>query len=277
MEHQLNISIIAPRGTGKTTLIGALYDYARSEIKNGDGFKFEVLKEYKSKLDAISKSLEDFRKNLEPKYGTSEIERFSFRYTIDDDKIKVNFVDVPGGFTENAQFGSSNPEYNAFYDHLKTSPVLIVPIDTPCLMEGNLTQQNVSLDLLNISELIIQWAQFRAKKKERAVLHFVMLKSEYYNYDGRQEDVFKAFSDLYKDLIFAVWCKCRQKLEINYTPVTIFDNIHLDKANSSWVDNQYTEKFKRYAETSKTKGLSDLWGTIEEFVEDILEESYINN
>ena len=273
MEHQLNISIIAPRGTGKTTLIGALYEYACSEIKYHDRCKFEVLKEYKSKLDKILRSLREFRETLKPTYGTNEIERFSFRYIIDGYKINVNFVDVPGGFTKNAQFGSSNPEYCKFYEHLEYSPVLIIPIDTPCLMEGDEGQKTYALDTYNVSNLIKQWAQFRSKSGKRSVLHFVMLKSEYYNYNCEQKNVFEVFSRLYEDVIFKVWCNCCQKLEINYTPIEVFGNIHFDQANSVWENNQYCEKFRKVAPISKTKGLEDLWETIEDFVEESRWES----
>ena len=273
MEHQLNISIIAPRGTGKTTLIGALYEYACSEIKYHDRCKFEVLKEYKSKLDKILRSLREFRETLKPTYGTNEIESFSFRYIIDGYKINVNFVDVPGGFTENAQYGSPNPEYCKFYEHLKYSPVLIIPIDTPCLMEGDEGQKTVALDTYNVGDLIKQWAQFRRKSGNRSVLHFVMLKSEYYNYNCEQKNVFEVFSRLYEDVIFKVWCNCCQKLEINYTPIEVFGNIHFDKANSVWENNQYCEKFRKVAPISKTKGLEDLWETIEDFVEESRWES----
>ncbi len=277
MELPLNISIIAPRGTGKTTLIGALYDYAISEIKNSKGFRFEVPKEYQDKLNMISQSLKKFRENLKPSYGTNEIQKFAFRYIIDGNNINVHFMDVPGSFTKNAQFGGyGNQGYNAFERHLHTSPVLLIPIDTPCLMEGELKQQLASLDVRNIGTLIEEWAQFREKSKKRSVLHFVMLKSESYAYPNRMEEVFEAFTKLYKEWIFNIWSICRQRLEINYTPVEIYGNIHLDKANSAWNDdNQYCEQFKKVAPVSKTKGISDLWATIEEFVEETLEESYL--
>lgn len=277
MEKNLNISIIAPRGTGKTTLIGALYNYAVQEIKDGDGYKFEVVKNSKSLFDTIKESLDKFMETLETSYGTNEVEKLSFRYDFGSffctKIVNINFVDVPGGFTENAEFGGyGDKQYESFEKHLQTSPILIIPIDTPCLMEGDKFQALASLDTHNIQKMIEQWAQFRDKADEHAILNFAMLKYEYYKYDDMEKDVFDKFCEYYQDIILSTWKTCPKNLEVNYLPIEIFGNIHLDKQRSEWQDNQYIEQFCNTGGASQSSGLNNIWIQIQRYVNSILDD-----
>ncbi len=268
MDKNLNISIIAPRGTGKTTLIGALYHFATTEIQNGNGYRLEVPSQYKSQLKRIDQAREQFARTLCPIFGTNEVEKFSFRYVIDRSTYNITFMDIPGGFTDYFQFGSSNDDYKCFEEHLKTSPILFIPIDTPCLMEEKTFGQSASsLDIFNIGEAIKYWAQYRNKSNDKAVLHFVMSKFELYNHECSQKQCFERFKTLYKDLIFNVWSECPQRLEINYTPVEVFGNIHLDRVNSCWSnDGQYAERFVKIGNFPTTINIDTLWYTINDYI-----------
>ena len=272
MEKALNISIIAPRGTGKTTLIGALYDYVSTEIQDGKGLKFEVPREYKGKLEEIRASVKNFSKTLIPTYGTNEVEKFGFRYIIDGDKININFMDIPGGFVEKIQFGSSNPDYIRFFEHFEQSPILVIPIDTPCLAEEEKPGQSAAaLDIYNIYCAVRTWMQYRSKMGGRATLHFVMLKSEIYSFENKLKQCFEKFLETYKEVLSVAWSEQPNKLEIKCTPVEIFGNIVLDRNGSKWVNNNlYEEKFQAINRPLSGEGFSALWDTIEDFVEFLL-------
>lgn len=262
----INISMVAPRAAGKTSLLATLFKYMKEHI---DFKYFEItidedsdtrIREYTKALQVIkdADTNADITSKISNLQATNSINEFKFtikfRHEIPSDNkvIIVNLpfcvMDVAGGIVS----GEVKDKTEEFKEHLRKSSVLLIPFDSMLLMQKPITDDQDALDsyisehmsINSINEWSNEWAQFRQKDK-RAKVVFAAMKSETYHThrvtESKTDECFKRFSDKYKEAIQKLQKISPSTLEITYTPLETIGCIQC--VNSKFEDNEMKHTF----------------------------------
>ncbi|MBR4324268.1 MAG: hypothetical protein IKP73_01930 [Bacteroidales bacterium] len=156
----INISMVAPRAAGKTSLLATLFKYMKEHI---DPNHFEItidedsdtrIKEYTKALQVIkdADTNADITSKISNLQATNSINEFKFtikfRHEIPSDNkvIIVNLpfcvMDVAGGIVS----GEVKDKTEEFKAHLRKSSVLLIPFDSMLLMQKPIADDQDALD-----------------------------------------------------------------------------------------------------------------------------------
>lgn len=262
----INISMVAPRAAGKTSLLATLFKYMKEHI---DPNHFEItidedsdirIKEYTKALQVIKDAdtnadITNKISSLQANQGINEFKfTIKFRHEIPSDNkvIIVNLpfcvMDVAGGIVS----GEVKEKAEEFKAHLRKSSVLLIPFDSMLLMQKPIADDEDALDsyisehlsINSINEWSNEWAQFRQNDKHAKVV-FAAMKSETYHTnrvtESKTNDCFKRFTDKYKEAIHKLINISPSTLEITYTPLETIGCIQC--VNSKFEDNEMKHTF----------------------------------
>jgi hypothetical protein len=249
----INISLIAPSGAGKTTLISTVLWDTEIGLKDPHIEIKPIYKEDEARINtfnnALTACIASGKIEINPNgiIGSAGIAEFHYeiKYERTDamEKIPISLsqpftlMDLPGGWLDVDK--RQDDGWREYKNHLRQSIALWVPIDSPILKEAKTPdEKGLRSELLKIgdvSKVIIEWAKFRttdAHKDEPAILCFAPVKCETYfsqaqNKPKIQDGFFSVFLQEYEDLINQVkgicsWCK------IYFVPVESIGCIQLN-------------------------------------------------
>ncbi|WP_017303471.1 TRAFAC clade GTPase domain-containing protein [Spirulina subsalsa] len=128
----LNVAMLGPRGVGKTSLLAAMYDQFANvsqdlQLEADDESKSDLnkrLQELKTVGDSIK-----YRPSFTQTKGYRSF-KFWFGQTGTNPALQINFQDYPGGWLE------EDSQQKKVEDLIRQSVAVLIPIDTPILMEG---------------------------------------------------------------------------------------------------------------------------------------------
>lgn len=156
--------------------------------------------------------------------------------------IHLNILDYPGGWLDpQTRLIDSDAEWQACKRFMTESSVLIVPVESPILMEAVVSSHKKAMPRLLIADQVAdvarRWAKARAvRSNEPALLLLCPMKCESYFSDngGRRDasaDLLKAVRDMYRDVLHAVRAEASHA-KIVYAPVDTFGCVEI--AQASW-------------------------------------------
>ena len=206
-----HVSMVAPSGFGKTTLLVTIMNSAQNKMDNPKkGLKVACedkddekrLKDAQNKLnDDIMAGAEGFTSKVTPTLpGTGEPKKFNFYFQQAEEEVSFrqpfSIMDIPGGWINpnNRITDEMNIKWKAFEEHLHESRLLFVPIDATLIMEYGTDKEQVAavkiLDNRNTSDLIKEWAKYRKGELEEtgriSALFFVLVKCEKYRSKAKE-------------------------------------------------------------------------------------------
>jgi hypothetical protein len=181
-DQSINILMLGSSGVGKTSTLTAMYDRFNKVIDKNIEIQLipddETSNRLNRKLSSLKKQIAtDLIRTRPTLSGTKQFEEFKFFIAKDEDsKERVNLVfkDFPGGYLQT--------ERQKVKDWIKEADVIIIPIDTPALIE----EKSIYNEDANAPEKlydIFKSIKGSFEMKNRLVL-FVPLKCEKY-LDGR--------------------------------------------------------------------------------------------
>ncbi len=192
--------MLGPSRVGKTSLIASIFEGAKDELLVGTPFNIKpknlatekklanLSKVLKSSIDAGS-----FNSGAVP--GTQEPSQFTFDlFLVGKHKIDIlEFVllDFPGGWIDPVDRPEQREkEWKDCLDFIHDSAVLIIPIESPVLMEPSTESQRRSIvyntHSEQIKEVVAEWAKFRNSHypSEPSTIIFAPVKCESYFTDN---------------------------------------------------------------------------------------------
>ena len=192
-DKTINILMVGASGVGKTSTLAAMYDKFNKIIDKN--IELQLIPDDKTS-NKLNKKLTELKKQIATDFirtrptlsGTKSFDEFNFIIAKDEDsKQKVNLVfrDFPGGYLKT--------ERQKVKDWVKDSDVIIIPIDTPSLIE----ERSIHNEEANSPEKlydIFKSIKGSFETKNRLII-FVPLKSEKY-LDGKQY-----FTNSIRDLV----------------------------------------------------------------------------
>ena len=219
----INIAVVAPTGAGKTALISTVCDYIKANSNKAKGYTLEI-------ANAAALELNDFKKNLSAQLAgknlnfksqliqpTDTCSEYMFSINFSDKasgvSIKQPFkiLDIPGAFVNNPLLYENQEQYQKFINHLDTSRILWIPIDTPVLMEANTSDKKSKSDLIrctpNLKDFAVEWAQYAEGNGKLDFCNFVLVKCEtYFSQDtqDRYKGCKQRFDEAYGDIVSAM-------------------------------------------------------------------------
>ena len=198
---EFKVSMVAPSGFGKTTLLATIMNDAENGLDNpnagltlkykDDDDKKRISDVRAAMNNAILAGKAGFTGKVDAKLaGTGEPKKFDFYYHLakDADSIDQPFsiMDIPGGWINpnNRISGEMEKKWEAFKEHLRASRLLFVPIDATVLMEAmSKAEQEAAvavLDVNNTGDLMKEWAKYRKESDKSSALILVPIKCEKY-------------------------------------------------------------------------------------------------
>ena len=203
-----NISLVAPSGFGKTTLLATLIQEAQNKFTDpnngmtvvcGNQDDEKRIKQANEELhNAILAGQAGYTKKVSPRLaGSADIKKFTFylQHQCGDVTVRQPFsiMDIPGGWInpKNRISETMNAKWEEFKEHLHSSRLLFVPIDATLVMEWTTDKERATavklLDSNSTNDLIKEWAQYRKGELERtSALFFVPIKCEKYRNKSKE-------------------------------------------------------------------------------------------
>ncbi len=196
-EHNINVLMIGAQRCGKSTLLSSMYKNINNTF-NGTSLVLNLDPILETKLDGISNNLTmDYFTQIDPnrffkadQAPTFDKKEYKFGLNIGSQytKIAVNFIDFPGEFLTNSPEDTSGNR-ELVKTLIKKSHVIMIAIDTPCLMEqyeknNRFGKYHGQMNKPDIIELLITSEMTTDDIKDRMVL-FVPIKCEKYYYRGQ--------------------------------------------------------------------------------------------
>lgn len=192
--EELKISLVAPSGFGKTTLISSIMkeiDKTLTVTDKDKTFEMSVVPADKDDEDRLlafdrqideailaKKSMLNLRLN-----STSEPYAYNFNIILSCKEAKTKIIqpfsmmDIPGGWIDpkNRTGSDAQTKWANFEEHLKQSRILWSPIDAPVLMKPvSENEKAISVRLLDTTDtqkLIQTWAKHRVSNDESCVCY----------------------------------------------------------------------------------------------------------
>lgn len=295
----INISMIGPRGAGKTSLLATIFKYVEENLKPKN-FEIVIDEDSEIRIKRFIESLQIIKNAengsdvsgkigaLDPTQGIQTFKFFiNFKKEIADKKKKIVvslpfvIMDVPGGVVEEETASKSLAE--DFENHLSKSSVLLVPFDSMLYMQKPLCDDKEAYDkytakhLSNhfIEKYCLKWAKNREDDKHPKAV-FIAMKSETYHThkvtENKSEDCYNRFRDLFNEAIVKMAQNSPNSLSIIYTPVETIGCIQC--VNSKFENNELTHKFVKHNNIPDHLGAGVVLKAIFERTKDHLDEVY---
>ena len=203
----LDISLVAPSGFGKTSLLATLMQEAQNkfadpnkglEVVCGSQDDEERIKQANEGLNnAILAGQAGYTKKVTPRLpGSADIKKFTFYLQQQVDGVTVrqpfSIMDIPGGWINpnNRVSDEMKKKWEVFKEHLRASRLLFVPIDATLIMEYGTDEERGTavkiLDNSSTSDLIKEWAKYRKGSDKSSALIFVPIKCEKYRSKAKE-------------------------------------------------------------------------------------------
>ena len=230
------ITLVAPRGAGKTSLLATVISYINNNITKADGFTVSPCTETDGTRIAQFNSVLSARMQagsfkfdsgfLRPDNELSKFD-FELKFNVENEKTvlhqKFIVMDIPGGWiSDNIAFPTE------FTEHFHKSRILWIPIEAPALMEVDYKSESEMghsanvLCIERVGEFIKEWAAIRNKEDEPCSANFAITKCEtYHTQDDTKTKAAKCqlrFKDRYQEIINDVH-KISNKIKMNYVPI----------------------------------------------------------
>lgn len=251
--EELRISLVAPSGFGKTTLLSTVMGEINRNITPTDmqgSYTLEVDAtddEDKARIDKNNEIIDNTITSGSLKVktgisGTGDINTFNFNISLTDrtnNKVIQPFciLDAPGGLIAKDIKG----DLTEWREHLRNSRILWMPINSAAMMEAS---SKVELERVGRSEKLKihemkswaeEWAKYQKVKKLPACIFYIPVKCEKYLSKGNKESAEKlkaTFIDLYGGIIKSIKEISPKKIEQYYVPVETIGAVKL--SNSEW-------------------------------------------
>ena len=203
----LDISLVAPSGFGKTSLLATLMQEAQNkfadpskglEVVCGSQDDEERIKQANEALNNdILAGQAGYTKKVTPRLpGSADIKKFTFYLQQQVDGVTVrqpfSIMDIPGGWINpnNRISEEMKKKWEVFKEHLRASRLLFVPIDATLIMEYGTDEERGTavkiLDNSSTSDLIKEWAKYRKGSDKSSALIFVPIKCEKYRSKAKE-------------------------------------------------------------------------------------------
>ena len=200
-ENKLKIAVVGAEGSGKTSIISALFQFA----ENAE-FRPEDWKDYHIKVkgrgffsdekttaiyEHVQKKYEEYSSNLDI---PTEIERkmnfdeYAYKMSIFSSKFEITFCDTPR-MSESDSY--SNRRIN---NVMKSADVIIVAIDTPSIMEEHQCYERI---IRTANDCALRLNNAMNAQQSKLVI-FVPVKCEKYYYNETLSQVSSRVRDLYQ-------------------------------------------------------------------------------
>lgn len=286
------ITLVAPRGAGKTSLLATVVTYIKKNINVAEGFSVKFC------TDLDSTRIAKFNSDLSAKMqsgsfkfdsgflrGDNEISKFDFElnFNIENENtvLKQKFIvmDIPGGWiSDNIQFPQE------FTEHFHKSRILWIPVEAPALMEVNeksSTEMGQAANVLccdRVGNFIKEWAEIRKKSNEPCSANFVITKCETYhtqddtNGKSRWSECRKRFNIKYDDIINEVH-GINGNIKMSYIPVETIGFVKIYK--SDWDTMEGRSVLKADYKFTKRSIYPDISG-VDALMSTVLEYCYTN-
>lgn len=238
------IGIIGPTRVGKTSLVTALLDDSQ-RLLAGTPVSMEALGTTKAR---IKQHKEELRGSLmagefDPGHlsGTQEPFTFELALSVDRYSLRLAVLDYPGAWLDSS---SRSPRDEARWQAecepwLKSSAVLLIPIDAAVAMESTLRAEHTAaiktLQVTEAEQVARRWAKARKGAEDRGLLILAPLKCESYFADNggirnRSEELQRRVHELYGDLLDAVRQEAGTLVDVQYHPVDTFGCVEVKRA-----------------------------------------------
>ena len=264
LEHSpFNISMVAPSGFGKTTLLVTIMNSAENKMNNPkkglsiaceDEDDQRRLKEAHNKLNNdIMACVDNFTGKVEPTLpGTGEPKKFNFYFQQSEEEASFrqpfSIMDIPGGWInpQNRITDEMNIKWEDFKEHLHVSRLLFVPIDATLIMECSTEKEKCAavkiLDNSSTSELIKEWARYRKGEFDEtgktSALFFVPVKCE--KYRNKAQDLEEKVKQYFANTASQVHSICPD-IQQYYIPLETLGCVELSMAK--WETEEGKEAF----------------------------------
>ena len=282
------ITLVAPRGAGKTSLLATVVTYIKNHINVAEGFSVRPCTDLDS--TRIAKFNSDLSVNMQSgsfKFdsgflrGDNEISKFDFElnFNVENENtvLKQKFIvmDIPGGWiSDNIQFPQE------FTEHFHKSRILWIPVEAPALMEVNeksSTERRQAANVLccdRVGNFIKEWAEVRKKANEPCSANFVITKCETYhtqddtNGKTRWSECRKRFNIKYNEIINQVH-EINGNIKMSYVPVETIGFVQIFKSNWDTVEGRSVlkadYKFTKRSIYPDISGVDALMSTVLEY------------
>jgi hypothetical protein len=271
---EARIAIVAPSRAGKTTLLTCLLQQGH-DLVAGTEARFEADGEsdvrYKDAVSLLRSAFKSGEFNAGVVAGTEDVGhfRFSLKATRNEKRcLWLAFKDFPGGW-----LSEKNNSWNEIKNWLEDAHVLILPIDTPALMQAETQDEKKhrekSLEVAQITEFARAWAKQRSQTNcGPSLLIFVPVKCERY-FKGGIEDtdatqLEASVKSMYEPVLEAVKSEFKsespsKRLTLLYAPVqTMGKDVDLKRAE--WLKNDADRWYCKETFLAKSQGKwSPLW------------------
>jgi len=129
---EFHITMLGPRGVGKTSLLSGMYDQI-DRVTQGINLNLAPDKESSIRLGDRLAKLKRVPNAIQssPLRGDAEVSEFRFSMGLREDKPRFDLVfrDFPGGYLTDPLHGDDVEEF------VKKSQVILIAVDAPALME----------------------------------------------------------------------------------------------------------------------------------------------
>lgn len=199
----VNVMMVGGRRAGKTSVLAAMQNCFEEVLKDNpllitpsDYDMIEIIEKKQQELKQYFLSRGKKKDFVPSQSGTGGVVKYPFDVKLKgkSSKIRINFVDYPG------EWLSKKEHVNELESYMKESRILLVTIDTPCLME----LKGAYNDPMNLCYRVTQMVKntgFANGHKGPGMILFVPLKCERYYNDGRMGEVNTKVQEAYKPLL----------------------------------------------------------------------------
>lgn len=221
-ELEYKISMLGPTRVGKTSLVASILGSTKEEVLVGTTLNLKALDlATEKKLSAHAKELKSSLNagsfNAGAVAGTQEPAKFRFSLNDGADESLLNFtlLDFPGGWID----PDNRPEqrqndWEECKKFIHSSSVVIIPVESPVLMEAIVPKQKGAIEYNihseEIKEIITDWAKIRNNEhaSEPSTIIFAPVKCESYFTDNgftsnkdKSEDLKRLVEKYYAEVI----------------------------------------------------------------------------
>lgn len=199
---EINVMMIGGRRCGKTSVLAAMQNCFDSVlvgtpfVMNTEGTATDVLEQKRDEVMRYFTDKKEHRTFVPDSNPTENEEKYTFSINLkgSSNKIKINFVDIPGEWLTN---GDKRERLEGL---MAKSRILLVAIDTPHLMEEDGRYNDQRNRCYRICEMV-KSIGFADADKGAGMILLIPLKCERYRNDGRMEEVAARTVDAYQTVI----------------------------------------------------------------------------
>ncbi|WP_179989443.1 MULTISPECIES: hypothetical protein [unclassified Acinetobacter] len=268
-ELEYKISMLGPTRVGKTSLVASILGSTKEEVLAGTALNLKTLdlateKKLSTHAKELKSSLNAGSFNSGAVAGTQEPTKFRFSLTDGANESLLNFtlLDFPGGWID----PTNRPEqrqndWEECKKFIHSSSVVIIPVESPVLMEAIASKQQGAIEYNihseEIKEIITDWAKYRNHEhaNEPSTIIFAPVKCESYFTDNgftsnkdKSDDLKRLVEKYYAEVIESAQNEFEHNqnspLNIIYTAVDTIGCVEI--INGQW-DHDKESNFLRFS------------------------------